>query len=388
MADSTERNQRRIYMDNGATSFPKAPGLGKEVADYIEHDCVNINRTESPLAMRSFDFLFSLREQLCRLYNYSHPECVIFTKNITEGLNWLIKGFFTRTDHVIVTSLEHNAVMRPLVQMGIPFDRIPCDEYGYCRTGEVENLIRPETKAMVVNAVSNVFGTVQDLKVLSDLAFRHGLMFIVDTAQASPYVDVDMEELHATAVAFAGHKGLLGPQGTGGFVIRKEFAGKLEPLVAGGTGSRSDSEILPPELPDRFTSGTENLPGLKGLSFSVDYVMENLPELRRALEHNTALMFKGLASIPHIRIVGPGLSMPRTGVFSIVPDCVDAADLAAYLSNQGIETRVGMHCAPSAHKAMGTFPTGTLRLSPGPFTTEKEITTTLECIRAFMSSNQ
>ena len=378
-------SDRRIYMDNGATSFPKAPGLGKVVADYIEHDCVNINRTESPYAMKSFDFLFSLRENLCRLYNYNHPECVVFTKNITEALNWLIKGMLSSTDHVVVTSLEHNAVMRPLVQRGIPFSRIPCDGNGYCRIDEVESLIKPGTKAMIVNAVSNVFGTVQDLKALADIAYKHNLMLFIDSAQASPYVAVDMEELHAAAVAFAGHKGLLGPQGTGGFIIRKELAGQLQPLVAGGTGSRSDSELLPPELPDRFTSGTENLPGLRGLSFSLDHVLENLPALKVALERNTALLYNGLASIPGIRIVGPDLSMPRTAVISIVPRTADAADLAAYLSEQGIETRVGMHCAPSAHKALGTFPGGTIRLSPGPFTTEEDIAAVLDGIRAFMT---
>lgn len=142
---------KRIYLDNAATTFPKAPGMGKAVADYIEHDCVNINRTESPFAMKSFDFLFSLREDLCRLYNYSHPECVIFTKNITESLNWLIKGLLCRSDHVIVTSLEHNAVMRPLVQMEIPFSRIPCDPSGFCSAEDAEKLVRPDTRAMIIN---------------------------------------------------------------------------------------------------------------------------------------------------------------------------------------------------------------------------------------------
>jgi len=347
--------------------------MAAEIARYIEEDCININRTDSNVAMKNFDFLFSLRTDLARIFNYPHPECVIFRSGLTESMNWIVKGLFKEDDHVIVTSLEHNAVMRPLVQQKIAFSRIPCDDFGYCSASEAEKLVRPETKAMIINAASNVFGTVQDVESLAEVAKLHNLLLIIDSAQAAPYINIDMEKLHASAICFAGHKGFLGPQGTGGFIIRKELAGTLVPLIAGGTGSRSDSEEIPDMLPDRFSPGTENLPGLKGLSWSVRYVMDNLENLKEACRKNTEMLYNGLSGIEGICIVGPTLDKPRTSVVSITSDAMDIAELAASLAEKGIETRVGMHCAPAAHKAMGTFPGGTLRFSPGPFTKPEEI---------------
>ena len=378
---------KRVYLDNAATSFPKAPGMAAEIARYIEEDCVNINRTDSNVVMKSFDFMFALRSDLAKFFNYPHPECVIFRSGLTEAMNWVIKGLVKETDHVLVTSLEHNAVMRPLVQQKTAFSRIPCDDFGFCNAAEAEKLIRPETKAMIVNAASNVFGTVQDLESLSFVAKQHNLLFIVDSAQASPYVGIDMEKLHAAAVCFAGHKGFLGPQGTGGFIIRKELASQLVPLIAGGTGSRSDSEEIPEMLPDRFSPGTENLPGLKGLSWSVSYVLENLSSLRESIKKNTELLYNGLKGIAGVKIVGPGLDKPRTSAISITTDKMDIAALAAELAEKGIETRVGMHCAPAAHKAMGTFPGGTLRLSAGPFTKKEEIEFAVSEINRIISLN-
>lgn len=359
--------------------------MAAEIARYIEEDCININRTDSNVAMKNFDFLFSLRTDLARIFNYPHPECVIFRSGLTESMNWIIKGLLAEGDHVIVTSLEHNAVMRPLVQQKIAFSRIPCNEYGYCCTSEAEKLVRPETRAMIINAASNVFGTVQDLESLAEVARLHKLLLIIDSAQAAPYINIDMEKLHASAICFAGHKGFLGPQGTGGFIIRKELAGNLVPLIAGGTGSRSDSEEIPEMLPDRFSPGTENLPGLKGLSWSVQYVTENLETLKDACRKNTRLLYKGLSEIKEIRIVGPSLDMPRTSVVSITTDVMDIAELAAALAEKGIETRVGMHCAPAAHKAMGTFPGGTLRFSPGPFTDTEDIDFSISEIKRLIS---
>lgn len=363
----------RVYLDNAATSFPKAPGLGQVISTYIEEDCVNINRTDSPLAMKSFDFLMDLRENLCSLFNYPHPECVIFRSGLTESMNWIIKGLLEQGDHVVVTSLEHNAVMRPLVQQKISFSRIPCNVYGYCSAEEAEKLIRPETRAMIINAASNVFGTVQDLKALSQVAKRHNLLFIVDTAQSCPHVKTDMMDLWAAAVCFAGHKGLLGPQGTGGFIIRKDLAPRLVPLIAGGTGSRSDSEEIPDMLPDRFSPGTENLPGLRGLAHSVAYVLENLEELEERTSENTKYLYEKLSQVQGLRIIGPGADEKRTPAISVVSDKADIAFLSAVLAENGVETRVGMHCAPAAHRAMGTFPGGTLRMSAGPFSVREEM---------------
>jgi len=379
---------KRVYLDNAATSFPKAPGLGQVISSYIEEDCVNINRTDSRIAMKSFDFLFSLRENLCTLFNYPHPECVIFRSGLTEAVNWMIKGLLKQGDHVVVTSLEHNAVMRPLVQRKIAFSRIPCNSSGYCSAEDAEKLIRPETRAMIINAASNVFGTVQDLKALSLVARKHNLLFIVDSAQACPHVKIDMQELDAAAVCFAGHKGLLGPQGTGGFIVRKDVAPLLDPLVAGGTGSRSDSEEIPSMLPDRFSPGTENLPGLRGLAHSVQYVLDNIENLEKKTVENTKYLYGRLSRLDGIRIVGPGADMNRTSAISVVSDRTDIAFLSAFLAENGVETRVGMHCAPAAHRAMGTFPGGTLRLSAGPFTTREEIDFAVTLLAESLATNR
>lgn len=373
----------RIYLDNAATSFPKAPGLGVVVGEFLDRDCVNINRTESPYAEKAFDFLHSLRSRLGSLYGYPHPECIGFTANVTEALNWLIKGLLTRGDHVLVTSLEHNSVMRPLVQCGIPFSRIPCDGVGRCLTGEVEKLILPNTKAMIINVCSNVSGTVQDVGALAEIARKHGLLLFLDTAQASPFRRLDMQDLGVAAIAFTGHKGMLGPEGTGGFLLRKDLALGIPPLVSGGTGSMSDSEEIPPVLPDRLSAGTENLPGLRGLEYSLGYVMDHMDELETAVSRNTCLLFEKLKAVRELKIVGPGLEEERTNVISVTSDACDIADLASFLGERGIETRVGMHCAPAAHKALGTFPQGTLRFSPGPFTTAGEIQEAVDSIVFF-----
>lgn len=371
----------RIYLDNGATSFPKAPGLGQVMADYLEKKVVNINRTESFLSEEAFDFLFELRMNLCELYHFPTPESVIFTRCITESLNWIIKGLLKKGDHVVVSSLEHNAVMRPLVQMEIDYTQIPSDSFGYAIPSRLEEVCRKDTKAMILSVASNVFGTLQDVYALAKEAKRLGLLLILDTAQASPLVSLDNRLLQADAICFTGHKFFLGPQGTGGFLLRKDLALTMDPLIAGGTGSQSDSILLPTTLPDRLSSGTENLVGLCGLNHSVKYVMEHLEELREKTRRNTVLLYRGLETIPYLRIVGPTLDMPRTDVISVVSEKVDVAWIAAELLEKGgVETRVGMHCAPCAHKAMGTFPQGTLRFSPGPFSTEDEIWSVLRLL--------
>lgn len=376
---------KRLYFDNAATSFPKAPGLGGVMSSYIENQCVNINRTESSAALENFDFLYELRSDICRLYNYNHPECVIFTSNITESLNWAIKGLLNKGDHVVVSSMEHNAVMRPLNQVGIEFDRIPADKYGYVHAEDAAVLFKKSTKALILSVANNVFGNIQPFEELCRLAKSHDCMIILDTAQASPYVSIDMSALDIDVVCFTGHKGFMGPQGTGGFVIKKDLALTINPLISGGTGSHSDSEFVPETLPDRLTSGTENLVGLRGLAHSVKYVLSHKEEIMKDTSRNFECLFNGLKTIPQVEIVGPYLTMPRTAVVSVVCKTHDIAALASFLSENGVETRVGLHCSPSSHKSMGTFPTGTLRFSPGPFTTEEDIHQLLGILRDFFN---
>ena len=377
----------RIYLDNAATSFPKAPGLGKALAEYIENGVVNPNRTESALSYRAFDVSYALREHISSLYNYPHPECIAFTRNITEALNWLIKGLLERQDHVIVSSNEHNAVMRPLRQMGVDYSIIPSSSHGFNDYSSLPSLIKPNTRAIIINAAGNVSGAIQDLETPAEYAKNHNLLFIIDSAQASPFVGIDMEKLNASAVAFTGHKGLLGPQGIGGAIIRKELALSIAPLISGGTGSRSDSEDVPDLLPDRLNPGTDNMLGIIGLEHSLSYISKNLSSLYDNEREMTKMLIEGLYKINGIILFGAGLEENRTNVVSIETEGIDEAEVSALLLERGgIETRVGLHCSPSSHKTLGTFPRGTLRFSPGPFTTKDEINYTLTLLKEIMKN--
>ncbi|MBR2282046.1 MAG: aminotransferase class V-fold PLP-dependent enzyme [Spirochaetales bacterium] len=378
---------KRIYLDNAATSFPKAPGVGDVMKSFMEESCTNINRTSGAGEFPIFERLFGLRSAIAGLVGLGTPESVCFSSGVTESLNLVIKGLFSSNDHILVSSCEHNSVMRPLVQMGIPFSRIPCDEEGFIITDRIEELIRPNTRAMVICAAGNVTGAIQDVEKIAQIADKHGLLTFFDAAQAIPYVKFDMDRLNIAGVVFSGHKGLLGPEGTGGAALRKDIALRIPPLVSGGTGSQSDLEDVPITLPDRLEAGTQNLPGLMALAHSVDYVLGHLDRIRGNERLMTGLLFKGLQKIKGIKVVGAGIDRPRTSVISVTSDRKDIAEIAAVLSDKyRIETRVGLHCSPSSHRTMGTFPTGTLRFSPGPFTSENEISTTLKALEETMNA--
>ncbi len=383
---------KRIYLDNAATSFPKAPNIAEEMRLFLEEDCLNPNRTESGRAYELFDKVYSLRCTLTKLYDHDSPESVIFTRSVTESLNWVIKGLFSNTDHIIVTSSEHNAVMRPLVQCNIPFSRIPADKQGYSKIESVEALIQPNTKAMIINAGGNVSGHVEDVYALANIAKKHGLLLFIDSSQVSPYINLSMKELDAAGICFTGHKGFLGPEGVGGMVLRKDIALTINPLIIGGTGSESDREEIPHSLPDRLESGTLNLPGILAFKKAVDYTLANLDELKSKIQANTQRLYVGTNQIEGLEIVGAKLDLEdslawskRTGVISTISQNKDIAQISALLLERGgIETRVGLHCSPSSHKTIGTFPNGTLRFSVGPFTTFEEIDETLACLKEIM----
>lgn len=373
---------KRIYMDNAATSFPKAPGIGDTIKTFLEQDCVNINRTNSPIGLSVFDRLYHLRETIASMMGLSTPESVCFSSGITESLNQIIKGLLTPSDHVLVSACEHNSVMRPLVQSKIPFSRIPCDSQGYIITDKIKGLIQPNTKAMIICAAGNVSGAIQDIDTIAHIAYENHISLFIDSAQAIPNIRIDMEKLHIAGVAFTGHKGLLGPEGTGGLALSKSTALQITPLISGGTGSQSDSEDIPTTLPDRLEAGTQNIPGLLALDKSLSYVLENRESLLENERSMTCLLYEGLSSIPGIKIVGAPLDRPRTSVISVISETMDIAEISANLSERyNIDTRVGMHCSPSSHTALGTFPIGTLRFSPGPFTTEDEVLTTISAMK-------
>lgn len=378
----------RIYFDQASTSFPKAPGVAKAMYAYLTNLGTNVNRGCYEDAYAAEETVFNTRKLLAQLFHFPLTKNVILTGNITQSLNMLLKGLLRPGDHVLVSSMEHNAVMRPLVQLsrdGISFDRIPCRRDGTMILEQAEVMIRPSTKAIITLHASNVCGTHMPLAELGDICHRHHLFFLADTAQTAGIFPLDMEQLHIDGLAFTGHKGLRGPQGTGGFLISGQLADQMEPLISGGTGSVSHTEEVPSFLPDRFEPGTPNLPGIFGLHAALKELTPLSMEQIRTKELSlTGYFLEKLMELDpsekHIRIIGrKDLSM-RSAVVSIQTLDEDMASVAWHLDHDyHIMTRVGLHCAPNAHKTLGTYPAGTIRFSFGPQNTNNEIDF---CIRA------
>lgn len=382
-----------IYLDNASTSFPKAPTVATAMSDYITNRGININRGSYALAYDVEDIIYTTRQRLNTLFNGHDPSHVIFTQNVTMSLNMVIKGLLKAGDHVLVSSMEHNAVMRPLTQLldkGITFDTIPCDSTGSIQMDSIEPLIRPNTVALIINHASNVCGTIQPLESIGPICKAHNLQFIVDAAQTAGVIPIDVKICHIDALCFTGHKGLLGPQGIGGIILTKEMAQNLTPLIAGGTGSFSHLETLPTHMPDAFESGTLNLPGIIGLNEGLAYIesqgMENIHNHELAL---TQSFLEGLQSIAGINIVGKQNIQDRTAVVSITIDGMDPASIAYELeSTYHIMTRVGLHCAPRAHQTLGTYPEGTVRFAFGYANTHKDVEAALSALHRIVKNTK
>lgn len=382
-----------IYLDNASTSFPKAPTVATAMSDYITNRGININRGSYALAYDVEDTIYTTRQRLNTLFNGHDPSHVVFTQNVTMSLNMVIKGLLKAGDHVLVSSMEHNAVMRPLTQVldkGITFDIIPCDKTGSIQLESMDSLIRPNTVAMIINHASNVCGTIQPLESIGPICKAHNLQFIVDAAQTAGVIPIDVKACHIDALCFTGHKGLLGPQGIGGIILTKEMAQTLTPLIAGGTGSFSHLETMPTHMPDAFEAGTLNLPGIIGLNEGLAYIesqgMENIHNHELAL---TQSFLEGLQSIDGINIVGKQNIQDRTAVVSITIDGMDPASIAYELeSNYHIMTRVGLHCAPRAHQTLETYPEGTVRFSFGYANTHKDVETALSALHRIVKNTK
>lgn len=391
---------QQIYLDNASTTFPKPQAVADAVYQYIANTGTNISR--GTCATNTEDLVFATREQLCRFFGGEDSKNVVFTKNITESLNIIIKGLLRRGDHVLVSAMEHNAVMRPLRQIGaeltfanapadaITFSRIPCNEEGALCLDTLPQLLRPNTKAIIMTHASNVCGTVQPLAQLGSFCHEHGLQFIVDSAQTAGVLPINMQTLHIDALAFTGHKGLLAPQGIGGFVLRESIIDEITPLIVGGTGSLSHTEHTPHFMPDKFEAGTLNLPGIAGLHASLSWLQQQgIDKIRRHELTLTQQFIDGLQQLEVqklLRIVGKMDCSDRVGVVSISTDIMDIAELAFILADKyAIATRVGLHCAPNAHKTLGTYPTGTLRFSFGWHNTTEEVNVALQALKEVLT---
>lgn len=392
----------QIYLDNASTSFPKPREVAEEVYAYMTGVGSNIGRGSYASAYAAAEAVFNTRQLISDFFGAEDAKNVVFTKNITESLNVLLRGLLKAGDHVLVSALEHNAVMRPLQLLGrelqqgeeepwdgISFSRIPCDNEGNLQLQELEKLLRPNTKAIVMTHASNVCGTVLPVAQVGQFCQAHGLVFVLDSAQSAGVLPIDMQKLHIDALAFTGHKGLLGPQGIGGFVLREHMIDKVKPFIVGGTGSLSHTERTPSFMPDKFEAGTLNLPGIMGLGAGLRWLQQR--GLDEILQHELALtqqLLDGLLPLEEqglVCIVGRRDCQQRIGVVSI--GCgpaakKDIAMLAHELAQgYGIATRVGLHCAPNAHKTLGTYPTGTLRFSVGWQNTSKDIDRALVAIK-------
>ena len=377
----------RIYMDNSSTSYPKAPKVAEYMSTFISEVGCNIGRGIYSEALSAGMVVYETRECIGEMVNYKKPENVIFTMNITQSLNYIIKGYLKPGDHVLVSEMEHNAMMRPMVQMqkkGVSFDRIPCDEKGYVQVDAIAGMVKENTKAIFMLHASNVSGTIMDIESVGKVAKDLGLTFVVDAAQTMGVLPIDMEAMHIDILCFTGHKSLLGPHGVGGFVIRDEMVPHVDSFISGGTGSLSDSEEVPDLLPDRYEAGTQNIPAIYGLYASLMYLKEVKQEVVIAHERDMiARLQKGIESIAGVHVVGETNPYKRCPVLGIDFQGQDNADIGFALESEyGIMTRCGLHCAPNAHKTLGTFPQGVVRFSCGYATTEAEVDATIAAIKA------
>ena len=370
---------KEIYLDNAATSFPKAEGVSDRMKDYLDRVGVNIGRASYAKSAEAGMQVITVREKLAEAFGCGDPRRVIFTGGCTDALNRVIAGSVKAGDTVLVSPMEHNAVIRPLTELGCVIRRIPHDADGRILLKEMEDCL-DEVNLCVICHASNVFGTIQPVEEAAAILNQHQIPLVLDAAQSAGHIPINMERWNLSAVCMPGHKGLRGPQGIGVLMLSESFANKLRPVVSGGTGSLSHCDRMPKFLPDRFEPGTLNLPGIYGLGAAMEHFD---PSAFREHEIRLTQRFlKGLSDIPGIRIPGPADPVKRVGVVSVDFCRMDNAEAADALEQQfGILTRCGLHCSPEAHKTMETYPQGTVRFSFSPATTEEEIDCATDAVR-------
>jgi len=375
-----------IYLDNAATSWPKPPGVAAAMVRFLEEVGANPGRSGHRRSIEAGRLVYRTRAALAALFGLADPLRIVFTPNVTYALNLALRGLLRPGDHVVTSGMEHNAVMRPLralEQEGIALSVAPCSPQGFLDPEDVRRALRPETRLIVLNHASNVCGTILPVAEVGRIARESGLLFLVDAAQTAGVLPIAMEPMGIDLLAFTGHKGLLGPTGTGGLAIGPRVPlERFEPLVRGGTGSRSEHEVQPDFLPDRFESGTLNAVGLAGLLAGLEYIEERGLAAIRA--HEVALterLLAGLRDIPGVALYGPGKATQQVAVVSFNVAGRTPADVAEALDERyGIACRPGLHCAPATHRTLGTFPVGTVRFAPGPFSTAAEIAAAVRAV--------
>lgn len=372
------------YFDNAATTFPKPDIVYEKIMKAMREYGANPGRSGHKLALKANRGIYKTRSSIAKLFNIEDPLDMIFTFNATQSLNIGIKGILKKGDHVITTTMEHNSVLRPirhLEDIGVENTILQADSTGMIDPIQIEDAIKPNTKLIVTTHVSNLTGTIMPIEKIGKIAKAHDIIYLVDAAQSAGVYDIDVDKMNIDLLAFPGHKGLLGPQGTGGLYIRKGI--KVEGIFQGGTGSDSHSLIHPELSPDKFESGTLNAPGIVGLGAGVKYINEmGIDKIRKHEELLTKEFIQGAKEIENVKLYGTLDIKTQGAVVSLNIGDIDSSEIAYILDDKyDIQVRPGMHCAPLAHKTIGTFDQGTVRFSFGAFNTFEEIKYALNALK-------
>ena len=379
-------DDKLVYLDNAATSFPKPESVYAAVNKALRESCGNPGRSGHRISLSAGRIIDEARMLCARLFHAQSPENIIFTNNTTTALNLAIKGTIKPGDHVITSSLEHNSVARPLKFLegeGVEVTKIPTDLYSGLDALRIEEAIKPDTRLVVCTHISNVTGTVNDISAIGAVCRDKGVLFLVDAAQSAGTRPIDVQEMRVDMLAFPGHKGLLGPQGTGGLYVRPGT--ELKTIIQGGTGTSSESLAQPESMPEKFESGTLNTPGLVGLAAGIQFILEiGIERIEQWEAMLTNRLIEGINSIDGVTIVGPGLNANRGSVVSISINKASSADSALMMDAAfNIAVRGGLHCAPDAHRSAGTLESGgTVRISPNYLNSEDDIDRCLSALEA------
>ena len=372
-----------IYLDNAATSYPKPRGMVAAMEECILKYCGNPGRSGHSMSMRTGEEVYHARRRIAGLFGIRQPERLVFTKNTTEALNMGLKGVLQSGDHVITTSMEHNSVLRPLKTLekkGVSQSVIRADREGFIKTSEIEKAIRSNTKLIAVTAASNVTGTKMPIEEIGQLARKKGIMFLVDGAQGAGSMAIDVNKMNIDLLAFPGHKGLLGPLGTGALYVSPDIS--LRHIMEGGTGTDSKSRLQPCEFPEGYEAGTINAPAIIGLGYSAEFVEKIGPEVIGKYEEELiGWLEERLDEMDFVTRYGPE-ACKKTGISLINIKGMEAEEVTSLLSSRyGIAVRGGFHCAGLAHKTIGTWDRGAVRISAGPFNTRRDMERLVDAIR-------
>ena len=372
-----------IYFDNAATTMYKPPQVITAVTEAMRQ-MGNAGRGVHSASLGTSRTIFDTRVKLAQFFHAFDPRRIAFTCNSTESLNLAIKGAFLPGDHVITTELEHNSVLRPLYEMeekGVSLSFVSSDKWGRIRISDFEKEIRGETRAIVCTHASNLTGNVVDIEAVGEIAKKHGLLFIVDASQSAGVFPIDVDKMHIDILCFTGHKGMYGPQGTGGIYVREGIS--LRPLKSGGSGVQTYSHTHPKEMPTALEAGTLNGHGIAGLHAALEFLGQTgLEEIRKKEQELMMRFYQGVMQIPGIYVYGDFSTRERCAVVALNLEDYDSSDIADELSERyGICVRPGAHCAPLMHQALGTVEQGAVRFSFSYFNTEEEIDRGIEALR-------